>query len=510
MPKKKKHQPPPVPSPLQQQGEKKDASSSSFSSSPSSSSVTQHLFASPAYLACRKCIDAAKILEKNAQFRDAYALYQKAVQSCDASIEAFQLLANMLQRGASSSDDLQLLEVYYRKALGNMAEFALMVYPHTESEFFALEMEAAAKVQDRMGLLLCQQGREEEATAYLHDLKYKYRLSSDVLNYDLMGGAPDCRKSTSYTLQPETECKERSGDSGAQYFQVYDEVLPAALLQHMQSAFAPSSPFWREHHYGTSKTGYFSYLYDVSTDPRSSIEQMIQYLLATVRATRPDAGDIRFAEWWVHSRPHSYGHQLHFDSDDEGRGGIRHPTVGSVLFIDGEIGGPTLMTNQKLGGMLADKGWLVHPRSNRLVLFDGRVLHGVVPGKGFEAKEERRRMTFMTAFWNDIKCRVSEDGQPGSAQPFPSKKSHPHYTWMDLFSIRKDAKDANANGEAEKDGKAMGMTAVNAKVSGTEWGTADAHAVAIPPLKKVWQGVKKDENVPTDHVPHYDLCFQGF
>ena len=55
-------------------------------------------------------------------------------------------------------------------------------------------------------------------------------------------------------------------------------------------------------------------------------------------------------EWWVHLRPHSNGHQLHFDSDEtaiEHGQQPRHPIVSSVLFVsDDAIGGPTLVTNQ--------------------------------------------------------------------------------------------------------------------------------------------------------------------
>src|SRR4051812_969890 len=39
------------------------------------------------------------------------------------------------------------------------------------------------------------------------------------------------------------------------------------------------------------------------------------------------------AEWWAHCRPHASGHQLHFDSDDEGRGGVRNPSVSTVLYL---------------------------------------------------------------------------------------------------------------------------------------------------------------------------------
>ena len=132
------------------------------------------------------------------------------------------------------------------------------------------------------------------------------------------------------------------------------------------------------------------------------------------------------------------GHQLHFDSDDEGIGGVRNPIISTVVYLqagtlngsiskssnpkescstngeasraaaaagpqqsgaaegtrgslalqggEGEaaagqavsafIGGPTLMTDQLLGGTLARSGWLACPATNRLTMFDAKYLHG--------------------------------------------------------------------------------------------------------------------------------------
>ena len=58
---------------------------------------------------------------------------------------------------------------------------------------------------------------------------------------------------------------------------------------------------------------------------------------------------------------------------------------------------------------------MAHPKSQRLVAFDGRYLHGVVPGKGFQTG---RRVTLMLAFWENIQIR--EGVGPGSARPFPN------------------------------------------------------------------------------------------
>jgi hypothetical protein len=112
----------------------------------------------------------------------------------------------------------------------------------------------------------------------------------------------------------------------------------------------------------------------------------------------------------------SAGHQLHYDSDDEGQGGVRNPSFTSVLYLAPNtvspcsnssssthkfapteaadssnqaeqlqqqqqdqrsfVGGPTLVTDQLLGGPLATKGWLAYPATNRFVMFDGKYLHG--------------------------------------------------------------------------------------------------------------------------------------
>lgn len=48
----------------------------------------------------------------------------------------------------------------------------------------------------------------------------------------------------------------------------------------------------------------------------------------------PEVKEAKFVEWWAHRRPHSSGHQMHFDSDNEGRGGVRNPIVRCVAAAD--------------------------------------------------------------------------------------------------------------------------------------------------------------------------------
>ncbi len=113
---------------------------------------------------------------------------------------------------------------------------------------------------------------------------------------------------------------------------------------------------------------------------------------------------------------------------------MRNPIISTILYVtagdessDGgtlseTTGGPSLVTNQKLSdSRLATKGWMSHPKSQRLVAFDGRYLHGVVPGKGVRPAN-KRRVTLMFALWDDVKIRRGLG--PGSARPFPMNKSN--------------------------------------------------------------------------------------
>jgi hypothetical protein len=156
----------------------------------------------------------------------------------------------------------------------------------------------------------------------------------------------------------EKEVEEKEVEESSAYLRVTDGVLSTNTLSHLQHIFRPSSPFWSEHQYSlianSSRTaGYFSFVYDLRELPSNSIEQVICVLFEKVKEMFPsiknDKNKIKnyskienkssissrkkkevedvvrgegeecvYAEWWVHTRPHSSGHQLHFDSDNEG------------------------------------------------------------------------------------------------------------------------------------------------------------------------------------------------
>ena len=109
---------------------------------------------------------------------------------------------------------------------------------------------------------------------------------------------------------------------------------------------------------------------------------------------------------------------------------MRNPVCSTVVNLSADVGmgGETLVTTQTSSGRsLATKGWLCANKRNRLLAFRGDLLHGVVPGprvasratddgKSEREARERRRITFMVAFWKDI-CIQDKEGH-GSARPF--------------------------------------------------------------------------------------------
>jgi hypothetical protein len=181
----------------------------------------------------------------------------------------------------------------------------------------------------------------------------------------------------------------------------------------------------------------------------------------------------------------------------------------------------------------------MHPAYNRLAAFDGRLLHGVVPGhgcppstpphqaavnpkttshigrkdkgkKGTEVAAGRnavgaeavcghqapRRVTFMVAFWKGpMSTTPRSDGAPCASQPVPTTQS-PFWkekgvlTWPELFAT------------------APPLPAAELVVAADE-----VVPVALAPVEAVWERV--DDPIAggsssTGGMPGYEQCFQGF
>ncbi len=411
-------------------------------------------------LALDLCREAAPLaarlwesLEPNCNAK-AIAKYKESIQLASLQVEAYYHLALLLLQHATTKALLNEAISLLTTASDNYRKFAAVPLPWGSNPICKTQIDCGRRAQQRLALLLCQQSddaedevvvdaegnmvvaNDEEDDAkrgdkvdnltkrreLLNRMGYAYKLSDEILRYsykdkenESTSSSSSFSSSTSMTADPDTPSSHLS------LFRMLDSSLPAPLLAALQRAFAPTSPFWSAHAYGGDR-GYFSYVYPLTLKPRTVLEQAIQRLHACACAVHPVAKEATVAEWWVHSRYHNYGHQLHFDSDDEGRNGIRHPCLGSILFVTGECGGPTLITNQVLRGPMADQGWLVEPSTNRYMVFDARYLHGVIPGAGVApGGGKERRMTLMVAYWKEIKCRTRPtDGSLVSAMAWPS------------------------------------------------------------------------------------------
>ena len=155
------------------------------------------------------------------------------------------------------------------------------------------------------------------------------------------------------------------------------------------------------------------------------------------------------AEWWVRAL-HSGGgggggggllHEkvipglrFHYDHDVMRRrasGAWRYPLLTSVLYLDdgGGSAGPTIVLNQTRSPTRADGGWLVEALPGAFVVFRGRLLHAVLPGRpvggenggagagaGADAPSGLRRLSLNVAWWGTRPmCALARGGgRPGA------------------------------------------------------------------------------------------------
>jgi len=95
--------------------------------------------------------------------------------------------------------------------------------------------------------------------------------------------------------------------------------------------------------------------------------------------------DITSCEWWVHQRAvgRGWGHELHFDVEErtmELTGRVVHPAVSSVVYLSDD-GDPTLVIDETLDAPLGGRtAYCANPLPRSFMAFDGRLLHGVLPG----------------------------------------------------------------------------------------------------------------------------------
>ncbi len=190
---------------------------------------------------------------------------------------------------------------------------------------FKVECEADPDsiVATTLARLLYQRGADELGNTIVRKLNCSHRLAPCILHYAVA-------KPSSYSIYAPAAVEDVR-----RYVQAVDDAIPDDMLQHMKEAFSPTSPFWREHNYCPSPPSpYFSYLHVVTDHPTTAIENVLAYVLKMTCRHFPGVREAKYVEWWAHCRPHCSGHQMHFDSDDEGRGGVRCCASACILLVE--------------------------------------------------------------------------------------------------------------------------------------------------------------------------------
>jgi methyl-CpG-binding domain protein 4 len=353
------------------------------------------------------------------------------------------------------------------------------------------------KACERLALLLCQSDRLSKAKSLLSRMGYVCRLSGAVLDYEIPQPQP-------ISILSNIGCSGGEGltsNTGASPCCILDNFMSQIDVDHLADVFkSPTADYWTSHDYAVEPPSpYFSYIIPLDSPSRKNnstsnnesstlamsnfgflgglIEKIYQN--KSLRTKFPKLKNATRVEMWAHNRPHASAHQLHFDSDDEGRGGIRNPIISTILYITAGCGGPSLVTNQKLGDEhLASKGWLSYPEDKRLIAFDGRYLHGVIPGKGVQIG---RRVTLMFAFWPDIRTR--EGDGPGSARPFPLEGRE----WATKLVENKKSEDLCKESSSEneiREGTPVFIDRVYETLSSKRW----SKSKGLPDYDSVFQG----------------------
>lgn len=396
------------------------------------------------------------------------------------------------------------------------------------------DLKARERVLKTFCRLRMQRGDDEDfeyarvVVECLRIKKFKFCLSKEVMRYEKPG---------------RTRSRRESGVRANDFVvKMYDRALPRFALEKLREQFArKESAFWVKHEYFKKRTGFFSYVHELerTTVKRNTMEYVIEYARKIASEAFPEVLDLEKCskvEWWCHNREHCNGHQMHFDSDDEGINGIRHPICSVVLFISADcdgnvkveeetksnnkkrknssnnnnnynnsddrfVGGPTLITTQRDDGNSLSssssrsdfneiKGVLAFPKTNRAVVFDGSLLHCVIPGRG-QFYEPGTRTTLMIAFWDKIEIR-GELGSIGSARKFPNDDDNicaNTSEWRKMFQI--DARFLKQAALSEKEEDEMMIEAFPV------------------PINKVWFPIDEDAK-ELKSLPSYDQCFQGF
>lgn len=155
-----------------------------------------------------------------------------------------------------------------------------------------------------------------------------------------------------------------------------------------------------------------------NSQPRNAMEKLIlEYICPKV------VGDVQLAaaagwqgvEWWIQDRYVADSKEYHLDTaitwcSENGWTVLEkcpfYPTIASIVYID-DIGGPTVVFNQTMTSSgiypyLPEEIWLSYPHKNKMMLFNGNLLHGVLNSIS-ETNGDKRRRTLLINYWKGDK-----------------------------------------------------------------------------------------------------------
>jgi hypothetical protein len=289
----------------------------------------------------------------------------------------------------------------------------------SEAAWRERQLSAKAQAMYTCALVELSGGSSRSADALLSELGFRYRLSDAVFS-----SAPP----------------KKSASPACGFLRVLDGVLCAPELELLQRCFGPRSAYWSAQQYDHPACGHVSHVVcaDRLVRARHCVERVILERLLPLAEKAPwcsgsSARPLAYCEWWAHRRDAT---PMHYGCDEGSLKhglGLKHPEVSLVLYL-GATGSPTLVTCARFGDLSGEQafplaGELCFPRDNRVLMFDGALLHGVVPRPGLTSFKDETRVTLMVRFWADDVMRVPyvQGLRPQANMEVPDGSAGPDY-----------------------------------------------------------------------------------
>ena len=121
-----------------------------------------------------------------------------------------------------------------------------------------------------------------------------------------------------------------------------------------------------------------------------------------------------------------------------------HPLISCVLYLDdgGSSKAPTIVIKQRLVDTeLPEDAWSCSPKANRLLAFDGSLLHGVVPYLNTDDEypsSDLPRVTLMLGWWHQDVVKSTEcdicDLKPNMPMPASTRDRSSSSSWVDQMN----------------------------------------------------------------------------